>query len=82
MLFLTLGLPLLYTKTTMADSMRQVSKHLEWTFTLIKGQRLKSSGMLFMTIGLPLLYTKTTMAYSMNKVSKDLEWTLTLIQGH
>ena len=34
MLFLTLGLELLYTKTTMADSMSWISKSLEWSLTL------------------------------------------------
>ena len=65
-LFLTQGLPLLYSETTMADSMNLVSKDLEWTLTLIQGKRRKSSGMLFLTLWLPLLNTKTTMADSMN----------------
>ena len=34
MLILTLGLELLYTKTTVADSASYVSKDLEWTLTL------------------------------------------------
>ena len=31
---MTLGLPLLYTKTTMADPMSWISKSLEWFLTL------------------------------------------------
>ena len=66
MLSLTLGLPLLYTKTNKADSLRWVSNNLEWTLTLLQGQLFKSSGTLFLTRVVPLLYTKTTMADSMN----------------